>query len=73
MGGLALAVIMFPIAYGLSYWGIHSWRGHRLKKRELKASLKVQQNDHSAVNSRPDGRGASSQNQNPSVTEEMKS
>ena len=75
MGGLALAVIMFPIAYGLSYWGIHSWRGHRLKKRELKASLKAQPKDPIAPSTHaPIDAVRLSQNQkNPSVTEEMNS
>ena len=45
MGGLVLAVIMFPVAYGLAYWGIHSWRGHRLKKRAQKAALKAAQKE----------------------------
>lgn len=75
MGGLALAIIMFPIAYGLSYWGIHSWRGHRLKKRELKAKLRAQQKEPMAPSAyAPSAETPIAPTQEiPPVNEEMKS
>lgn len=75
MGGLALAIIMFPIAYGLSYWGIHSWRGHRLKKRELKATLRAQQKEPMAPSAyAPSAETPIAPTQEiPPVNEEMKS
>lgn len=40
LGGLILALATFPIYYGLSYWGLHSWRSHRLRRKsERMASL----------------------------------
>ena len=38
LGGVVLAVVTFPIFYGLSYFGLHSWRTHRQKKRDEKRS-----------------------------------
>ncbi|MGC6517877.1 MAG: DUF2062 domain-containing protein [Candidatus Puniceispirillaceae bacterium] len=43
MGGVALGILTFPIYYGLSYWGLYSWRNHRQKrlaKKRAEASLR---------------------------------
>ena len=36
LGGVVLAVLSFPLYYGLSYWGLSSWRAHRARKKWLK-------------------------------------
>ena len=37
LGGLILALGTFPIYYGLSYWGLSSWRSHRQKRKAERA------------------------------------
>lgn len=50
VGGAALAIISFPLFYGVSYWGLSSWRGHRLRKAEQRALAKRQSQEIIAPN-----------------------
>lgn len=36
LGGVVLAIVTFPLYYGLSYWGLSSWRAHRARKKLAK-------------------------------------
>ena len=42
IGGIVLAITMFPIFYGFAYWGIASWRSHRVKKRAQKEAMRAE-------------------------------
>ena len=43
IGGVVLAILSFPIYYGLSYWGLASWRTHRARRKQARLALKQQQ------------------------------
>ena len=42
IGGIVLAITTFPIFYGFAYWGIASWRSHRVKKRAQKEAMRAE-------------------------------
>lgn len=45
IGGVVLAIISFPIYYGLSYWGLSSWRSHRLRRKIAKRDMAQNKQD----------------------------
>ena len=54
IGGVVLAIVSFPIYYGLSYWGLASWRAHRARKKAAKAAaLRAKQEPMAPTMSEP--------------------
>ena len=43
IGGVVLAILSFPIYYGLSYWGLASWRAHRVRRKQARLEQKRSQ------------------------------
>ena len=50
IGGVVLAILSFPIYYGLSYWGLASWRAHRARRKQARLELKRQKQEPLAPN-----------------------
>lgn len=45
LGGLILALVSFPFYYGLAYWGLHSWRAHRMRRKQERLAAMVPKED----------------------------